>query len=333
MKIGSKWISGRRFPMEKIKSLLSVVTILVSLISSLSFAGCNPVSMAGQSENLNTPTTTQANKTEITEEVEQGPNPFLIEITDGFGISMVLVPAGEFTMGGSADAAQAECQKFYSECEREWLTNEEPPHRVYLDPFFIDKYEVTNAAYQACVEAGECSQPTNTDHYDDPEYTNHPVVYVDWDQAKTYCEWRDGDLPTEAQWEKAARGTDERTYPWGEGIDCSKANYIYSMQSESCVGDTTEVGSYESGVSPYGLYDMAGNVLEWTADWYDSSYYGTLADGVWNPTGPASGEYRVQRGGAWSFPEVYQRASLRAWDDPYSEYFFVGFRCLRGIYP
>jgi len=233
--------------------------------------------------------------------------PLPAEITDAFGAEMVLVPAGEFTMG-----------------------NEKTAHTVYLDAFYIDKYEVTNTLYKACEEnAHVCDPPpitsssTHSSYYEDSEFNNYPVIHVDWYMAKAYCEWRGGSLPSEAQWEKAARGTDERTYPWGEVLDCNKANY------GGCIGDTTEVGSYEDGVNPYGLYDMAGNVLEWVSDWYDSTYYAFSSSS--NPTGPVSGSYRVLRGGAWGSSYSFVRSASRYWDGPSYTSSDVGFRCSRSI--
>jgi formylglycine-generating enzyme required for sulfatase activity len=129
----------------------------------------------------------------------------------------------------------------------------------------MDVYEVTNALYKVCVEARVCLPPQYAAHFNDSKYANHPVVYVDWNMAKTYCEWRGARLPTEAEWEKAARGTDGRIYPWGKGNGKTFANYGSS--------NISAVGSYEKGKSPYGMYDMAGNVSEWVADWYDESYY------------------------------------------------------------
>jgi formylglycine-generating enzyme required for sulfatase activity len=230
------------------------------------------------------------------------------EITDEKGVVMRLVPAGEFTMGSN-----------------EGDSDEQPVHTVFLNSYYMDKYEVTNALYKACVDEDICTQPPNitsysrSRYYGGSAYVDYPVIYVDWSQANTYCEWRGARLPTEAEWEKAARGTDGRTYPWGEGIDCSRANY--------CEGDTTEVGSYESGVSPYGIYDMAGNVWEWVADWYDSGYYNNTPSS--NPTGPSSGDYRVLRGGSWGDNESYLRAFYRLMNVPVNFSGNFGFRCSR----
>ena len=237
--------------------------------------------------------------------------PLLTESTDDFEVEkMVLVPAGEFTMGSN-----------YGD------DDEIPVHKVNLDAFYMDIYEVTNDKYKECVDAGSCSEPKSVARYNDPDYANYPVVNVDWIQAHNYCEWRGGGLPSETQWEKAARGTDERTYPWGAGFDCSRANYYDSVQRKYCVGDTTKVGSYESGVSPYGNYDMAGNVWEWTADWYDaypgntnsSRNYGTI--------------YRVLRGGAWYYLGYELRVSDRIGFFPSQYNNSIGFRCARDATP
>jgi formylglycine-generating enzyme required for sulfatase activity len=217
---------------------------------------------------------------------------------------MVYVPAGEFTMGSD-----------------ERNNNEKPAHTVYLDAFYIDKTEVTNAQYRACVEAEACDSPSDTTYYDNADYNQHPVVDVDWYQAEAYCQWAGKRLPTEAEWEKAARGTDERTYPWGEGIDCDHAQY------DECGGGTVPVGSKSKGASPYGALDMAGNVLEWVADWYDSDYYSQSPEH--NPPGPDSGTNKVLRGGSWDFNQRDAYCSARDWGDPWSWYNYVGFRCAR----
>ena len=170
------------------------------------------------------------------------------------GMEMVFVPAGEFEMGGNdADA---------------W-DDEKPAHTVYLDSYWIDKYEVSNAQYAKCVTAGDCTKPsytgsyTRSNYYGNPEYDDYPVIYVDWNQAKDYCQWAGGDLPTEAQWEKAARGTDGRAYPWGnESPTCQLTNFDQGSYENPnyCVGDTSPVTDYEAGASPYGALNMAGNV-------------------------------------------------------------------------
>jgi len=221
---------------------------------------------------------------------------------------MMFVPAGEFTMGSENGS-----------------TDESPIHTVTLDAYWIDQTEVTNKMYALCAQAGVCQPPegtrsyTRSSYYGNPEYDNFPVIYVDWDMAKTYCEWADARLPTEAEWEKAARGTDGRTYPWGEGLDCNKANY------SGCVGDTIAVGSYDDGKSPYGLFDMAGNVWEWVADWYDSNYYASSPSN--NPQGAASGQSRVLRGGSWDSDGDNARSAYRSWYDPSLFSLNVGFRC------
>jgi formylglycine-generating enzyme required for sulfatase activity len=239
--------------------------------------------------------------------------PYPTEIIDAKGVPMRLVPAGEFTMGSENGDS-----------------DESPVHKVYLDAFYMDKYEVTNAMYAACVNAGVCDPPRNTSsytrssYYGNAAFDDYPVIYVDWNMAKTYCEWRGARLPTEAEWEKAARGTDGRTYPWGEGISCNKANYY---AGHSCVGDTTQVDSYESGQSPYGIYDLAGNVWEWVNDWYDGKYYNNSPKE--NPQGPPSGSSRVLRGGSWHDIDDFVRAANRNGYGPGNILNHVGIRCAR----
>jgi formylglycine-generating enzyme required for sulfatase activity len=247
------------------------------------------------------------------------------EIIDDKGITMRLVPAGTFMMGS------------------EQGYKEKPIHEVYLDTYYMDIYEVTNAAYKLCVSDGVCELPRDTNtKYNKSRYDNHPVVYVDWDKAKAYCTWRGARLPTEAEWEKAARGTDGRTYPWGEEeINCGKANY-----GSNCFKDTTPVGTYENGKSPYGMYDMIGNVWEWVNDWYDDeSYY----DGDYyqkspfsNPLGPAfsdleviggCGAIHVYRGGSWQDYANVTRRSVNLCSYSASDENNTGFRCARDANP
>jgi formylglycine-generating enzyme required for sulfatase activity len=218
------------------------------------------------------------------------------------GAEMVSVPAGQFWMGSDHGDA-----------------DEKPRRRVYLDAFRIDKYEVTNALYRRFMDASGRAAPQywNDSKWNEP---NQPVVGVDWNDASVYCAWAGKRLPTEAEWEKAARGTDGRKYPWGEQWDSSRVN-----SDESNLGKTVAVGSYPSGVSPYGAHDMAGNVREWVADWYADSYYQRAPDR--NPKGPESGQYRVLRGGSWDGDPWFLRSSFRGRGVPTYRFHFIGVRC------
>lgn len=254
------------------------------------------------------------------------PTELLGKITDRKGVEMALIPAGEFLMGSTdADSMANPDQK--------------PQHRVYLDDYYIDLTEVTNAMYAACVQADGCTPPgsvsshTRNSYYGAAQYDNYPVIYVNWEQARTYCAWRGGSLPTEAQWEKAARGTDGRLYPWGNEFDGSRANFCDKNCSldwankawDDGYADTAPVGSYPAGTSPYGLLDMAGNVWEWVKDWYQADFYAISPRQ--NPAGPVSGETRVLRSGGWNNGEDGMRAALRFRDDPSLRGDNVGFRC------
>jgi formylglycine-generating enzyme required for sulfatase activity len=246
------------------------------------------------------------------------------------GATLVFVPAGEFIMGsdnGNSD--------------------EKPVHTVFLDSYWIDSTEVTNAMYAKCVEAGVCRPSSKTSSYTHPsyygnsEFDDYPVIYVDWNKANTYCEWVGRRLPTEAEWEKAARGVDRRTYPWGNGFDCKRGNFDDETQLDNyvvsgeayCDGfpDTSPVGWFINGRSPYGAYDMAGNVWEWVNDWYDSAYYGKSSSS--NPLGPGTGQSRVRRGGSWYDYYGDVRSAVRNGGDPGITDINVGFRCTRGISP
>ena len=226
-------------------------------------------------------------------------------------VVMLFVPAGEFTMGNDNGGS-----------------DEKPAHSVYLDSYWIDQTEVTNAMYEKCVNAGACQPPvetsssTHSSYYGNSEFDDFPVIYVSWNYANAYCKWRGWTrLPTEAEWEKAASWDDQtkakRVYPWGDSIDCSFANY------SSCKGDTTKVGSYPSGASFYGVLDMAGNVWEMVADWYQAYPGNTESNSPYGTT------YRVLRGGSWSDDDGGSvRSSVRdLLSSPNEFYNYMGFRC------
>lgn len=223
------------------------------------------------------------------------------------GMTLLYVPAGKFTMGsinGDSD--------------------EIPVHTVSLDAYWIDRTEVTNIMYAKCVENRGCNEPSFieppiSNYYWNLEFENYPVIYVSWNDADNYCFWANRRLPTEAEWEKAARGTDARTFPWGEGIDCSNANF------DNCLGMFEEVGKYPMGASPYGAYDMAGNVWEWVSDWYSETYYSMSPPS--NPLGPEIGQFHVLRGGAYFNPDDIVRSTSREKSGQVPATEAVGFRC------
>lgn len=250
---------------------------------------------------------------------------------------MVFVPAGTFQMGGDANKSLAECQKFASDCSLAWYMSEEPIHSVSLSAFYMDMYEVTNAQYAECVASGVCSAPrknssgTRDSYYGNADFDGYPVIYVTWEKANTYCTWRGGRLPTEAEWEYAARGGLEGMhYPWGESFDGTQANfcdascpYDYrNLDFDDAYADTAPVGSYAP--NGFGLYDMAGNVWEWVSD-----YYGMYPPrSVTDPSGPELGEYYVLRGGGWDGVAYYLGVSFRYYAVPNGSAYSVGFRCV-----
>jgi iron(II)-dependent oxidoreductase len=253
------------------------------------------------------------------EEIEQPiqPEPTIIGKDSA---EMILIPAGEFIMGSPEDEGEA---------------NERPRHTVFLDDFYIDKYEVTNAQYEQFMEATEHRAPKywGNEEYKEFNQPDHPVVGVSWHDAVAYAAWAGKRLPTEAEWEKAARGTDGRKYPWGNEWDSSKCN---SKDSNDGYEYTAPVDrrfpSFPSGASPYayGVMDMAGNVWELCADWYDNKYYRQSPKK--NPKGPDSGSMRVLRGGAWIHSTTYfLRCAFRYSYGPTSTDDFVGFRCAQDL--
>ena len=230
-------------------------------------------------------------------------------------MTLMYVTEGEFTMGSNTTFNDSGF-------------SDDVAHIVYLDAYWMDQTEVTNEMYAKCVGAGECSAPSDTSSFSNLSYAKHPVVYVDWNQANAYCSWAERRLPTEAEWEKAARGTDERTYPWGEGIDCTFANYFGKDNGNSdCVGGTTPVGSYEKGKSPYGVYDMAGNAWEWVSSLWGPYPY-NANDGRENLSTFGS---RVLRGGGWIHHNSGVRSAGRGGGSPTNSSSHTGFRCARSL--
>ncbi len=280
-----------------------------------------------------------------------------VRVTDG--MQMVAVPAGTFTMGSSPakiESAVALCNQTFGEgtCTSDSFADETPAHTVQLDAFQIDQTEVTNAQFAAFLneqgnqeeggtvwldldssfvlieEGGNAFQPL-------ADFENHPVVKVTWYGANAYCQWAGGQLPTEAQWEYVARGSAGNVFPWGDEFDGTRLNYCDSnceFDGDETVDDgyarTAPVGSYAAGDSWIGAQDMAGNVWEWTADWYDANYYNSFNETVLNITGPTTGDFKVLRGGGWvSFPDGVRGATRGSVTPVFSDV-RVGFRCVVG---
>ena len=227
------------------------------------------------------------------------------------GMEMVYVSEGEFLMGSLKNDQDAN-------------SNEKKQRGVYLDAFWIDQTEVTYAQYAMCVSDGDCSAPTDEKDYRKNDMSNHPVVFVSWYDASSYCAWAGRRLPTEAEWEKAARGIYASRFPWGEDISCDNTNYSDCRDFVS----TAPVGYYaETGSSIYGVYDMAGNVWEWTQDWYQDDFYSLAGDE--NPVNINSESgLRVLRGGSCNSYSDYLRSAHRdaRKTDNSSEY--IGIRCV-----
>ena len=223
------------------------------------------------------------------------------------GMPQVYVAEGIFIMGSNDDPQAKEF----------------PAHGVHLDAFWMDKFEVSNAMYTKCVDAGVCLPPVLrlNPFYGKWAYRSLPVVYTNWYAAEAYCAWAGRRLPTEAEWEKAARGTDERRYTWGE----DRPNPRLANFEESLMGEMLPVFRYPLGASPYGVLNMAGNVREWVADWYAKDYYANSPKV--NPSGPASGFERSLRGGAYDANADSITTINRFRHEPDSAGLSRGFRC------
>jgi formylglycine-generating enzyme required for sulfatase activity len=290
----------------------------------------------------------------------EGPVPVDTQIRSADGMVMVYVPAGEFEMGNQGIQWIWNGSLRHGDQGLQVFADETPQHTVYLDAFWIDQTEVTVAMFRTFVEATGYETTAEREgwgapwregppeeewphiagadwrHPHGPESRaedGHPVVQVSWDDAAAYCEWAGGQLPTEAQWEKAARGTDGRLWPWGDTYDGTRGSFCEARcpiehyrkdRHDDGYALTAPVGSFPSGASPYGALDMAGNVWEWVADWYGESYYSDSP--TENPTGPRGNE-RTQRGGAWYDNGSWVRCTVRHHTRPWNRCDDLGFRC------
>ena len=247
-------------------------------------------------------------------EAKSEPSGAKVSIDGKASTKMILIPAGEFIMGSP---------------EGEGDDDERSQHTVFLDAFYIDKYEVTNAQYKQFINATGHEAP---DYWNDERFNqpNQPVVDVSWHDAVAYAKWAGKRLPTEAEWEKSARGTDGRKYPWGNKLGILTCNSDIDIDGYQY---TAPVGSFPDGASPYGVMDMAGNVWEWCADWYDSAYYSRSPQQ--NPKGPDSGSTRVLRGGSWNiYPYLtFLCCATRLKESPDIRSNRIGFRCVRDVTP
>ena len=334
------------------------VTLLLVIACSLSGGGANveeDVLSAGVTATISVDQATQAPTSTNTKEPTETSTPTdtpepeydtgSTVISEKDDMTLVYVPEGDFEMGSDE------------------FRSEQPIHTVYLDAYWIDRTEVTNAMFEKFIQETGHQVETEKeggsfayigggdwDYLEGADWRHpqglsssisgledHPVVQVNWNDVAAYCEWAGRRLPTEAEWEKAARGTDGRTYPWGnQGAAGDLLNFadlnLDADWTEAAIDDgyklSAPVGSYADGASPYGAFDMAGNVWEWVADWYDEDYYSSSPGE--NPQGPSSGEHRLLRGGSWFVSEWNVRSAFRLWYFPGVAPSSKGFRCARG---
>jgi formylglycine-generating enzyme required for sulfatase activity len=227
---------------------------------------------------------------------------------DSLDMQMVLVPAGKFTRGSNLG------------------DDEKPVRQIYLNAFYMDKFEVTVGQYARYLEATDMDEPPDWSIMNQPQHLRRPVVNVSWEDAVNYCKWAGKRLPTEAEWEKAARGTDGRIYPWSNEAP-TRLHANYGRKDWDDHQALSPVGSFEAGKSPYGIYDMAGNAWEWVFDWYGLDYYKNSPEK--NPIGPAKGEEKVVRGGSWLYVSDFLRSAHRFNAQPMNRHFGYGFRCAK----
>ena len=233
---------------------------------------------------------------------------------------MVLIPQGAFEMGSQRSLRELNPVSIF-QADRHMLGPEDPAHEVILDAYYIDTYEVSNADYKKYIEA--TGLKTVPRYWEDPNFNQpgQPVVGITWKEARAFCQWQGKQLPTEAQWEKAARGKRPVKYPWGnEKPDKTRVNF------NDHVGKTTPVGSYPTGKSDYGVFDLSGNVAEWVRDWHFPEYY--LFSPKENPPGPDKGHYKIIRGGNWKNNAEDVNLTYRNATIPKARSKTVGFRCV-----
>jgi len=284
---------------------LMIIIVFVGVVILVVFGVLNEKSQNLVNDRLNS---TNSNDGTI---VESKPDINSTKVTEIDRMTMVYVPEGKFLMGSSDGAGEI---------------NEQPQHTVNLRAFWIDQTEITNIMYRKCVDEGSCTEPSEDYYYSNEDFESYPVTSIDWNQASDYCKWAGRILPTEAQWEKAARGINGKTYPWGEEIpDSNFANFGYkgSTENTGVIGSLSPVYSFPKGQSPFNVYNMAGNASEWVADWYGDYQGNSQID----PIGPELGDYRVVRGGSTINNENYIRSAFRNKAKPTTQNSTIGFRC------
>jgi formylglycine-generating enzyme required for sulfatase activity len=241
------------------------------------------------------------------------PQPGTQKVSPNDNMILVYIPAGEFIMGSMDSDIDA-------------TDREKPARRVFIDAYWINLTPVTNQMYTLCVKAGICIYSITDTHsaysdYTDPARANYPVVFIAWEAAQTYCAWQGGRLPTEAEWEKAARGPDGNLYPWG-----NQPPLMTQSNIDRRILGIVPVGSFLDGRSYYGVLDMGSNIREWVGDWMNETYY--QRGHLLNPQGADTGTARVLKGASWDDPVKFSRAANRLSHDPKSPGINRGFRCV-----
>lgn len=323
----------RQIQQRTIWGLLGLLLLIIVVGAGVTLLGPSPL-LGGDEESATATAQSQviAALTAVAPTVTSTPDPTALPtptpepLLSETGSRLLFMPGGLFRLGND-----------------EGESDEQPSRMVSLEPYYIDETEVTNGAYARCVAAGDCEAPAYDrasfypDYYGNPEYADYPVLYVNWHKAQAFCQWRDARLPTEAEWERAAGFDPEQgikfTYPWGDEFEGTRLNYCdvncYRSDSDATYddgyGDTAPVGIYPEGRSPVGAYDMLGNVMEWTADWYDRNYFTVAPDT--NPLGPLEGFSKSVRGGSWTSTREELRVSRRTFYDPNEHRANLGFRC------